>query len=172
MKYLIKIILNKIYLFDLRIHESPFGLLFPVVWILLSMIFLYFINLFIGIIGLCSICAYILLIPRISLDLSIYDIPVPGDKIVFTKDYDESEFFNKILTHIPGQYRHVMNLNKISIKGGTEFSICSQHPNIKGLVLRIIDNDSKYYDVFYLDIKGYFKTKSQLRDDKLKKILS
>lgn len=162
MKYLIKIILNKIYLFDLRIHESPFGLLFPVVWILLSMIFLYFINLFIGIIGLCSICAYILLIPRISLDLSIYDIPVPGDKIVFTKDYCEKEYFKR---------KYTLPLN-ISIKKGTEFSICSQHPNIKGLVLRIIDNDSNYYDVFYLDIKGYFKTKSQLRNDKLKKILS
>ena len=114
------------------------------------------------------------------MDLSIYDIPKEGEKIVFTKDYCEKEYSKR---------KYTLPLN-ISIKKGTEFSICSQHPHIqryltqiqryyrlqkpgtKGLVLRIIDNDSNYYNFFYLDIKDYFKTKSQLRNDKLKKILS
>lgn len=161
MKYLIKKILNRIYLFDLKIHRSQFSLLFVIVPVLISLIFLYFINLIVGISLFVFISLYIVSVRHLKLDLSIYDIPKEGDKIIFTKNYSERSPYHK--------YKRDLHIEK-----GSEFSVCSIHITDSNTpILRILKNgEIKPIDIFYFDCKNYFKTKSKIRDDIITKILS
>ena len=132
-------------------------------------------TMFIGIGLLSLICFWVVFVKtRIStgdlkFDKSYYTLPTKGETIVVQKD------FKYDLSKVANSKNYIHNKAIIDIGKGFEFEIV----NLKTLdddwivELKFIIKSSKdlTIEVFWLDVKKYFMTIADIREEKLKKIL-
>ena len=127
----------------------------------------------IGLMGL--ICLWVVFVKtRIStgvlkFDKSYYTLPIIGETIVVQKDFKYN------LSKVANSKNYIHNKAIIDIGKGFEFDVV----NIKELTddwiieLKFMTKSSKdlLIEVFWLDVKDYFMTIADIREEKLKKIL-
>lgn len=133
-------------------------------------------TMFIGI-GLMSlICLWTVMVRikvvngQLKFDKSIYTIPIIGETIVVQKDfkYDCAKVKNT-KNYIYG--KAIQNINK-----GFEFDVINIDELSDDWIIQLSFNGSSKIDpiiieVFWLDVKDYFMTISDIRDQKLTKLL-
>jgi len=127
----------------------------------------------IGLMGL--LCLWVLIVKariiggELKFDKSYYTLPTIGETIVVQKD------FKYDLSKVANSKNYIHNKAIIDIGKGFEFEIV----NLKTLdddwivELKFIIKSSKdlTIEVFWLDVKKYFMTIADIREEKLKKIL-
>jgi hypothetical protein len=130
---------------------------------------------FIGIGLMCLICLWVVFVKtristgKLKFDKSYYTLPNIGETIVVQKDFKYN------LSKVANSKNYIHNKAIIDIGRGFEFEIV----NIKELdddwivELKFIIKSSKdlTIEVFWLDVKDYFMTIVDIREEKLKKIL-
>jgi hypothetical protein len=133
-------------------------------------------TMFYGISLMGLICLWVVFVKtRIStgvlkFDKSLYTLPTIGETIVVQKD------FKYDLSKVTNSKNYIHNKAIIDIGKGFEFDVV----NIKELTddwiieLEFITKSSKglTIEVFWLDVKNYFMTIADIREEKLKKILN
>ena len=132
-------------------------------------------TMFIGIGLLSIICLWVVYVKlristgKLKFDKSYYTLPLIGETIVVQKDFKYN------LSKVANSKNYIHNKSIIDIGKGFEFEIVS----IKELdddwivELKFIIKSSKdlTIEVFWLDVKKYFMTIADIREEKLKKIL-
>lgn len=164
---------NKIYLFDKWLSSGE-NMLYLLSLLIISVTMINFeVTLFYGIGLLSLICFYMVFIKmkinskEWQLDKSAYDVPIVEEILVVDKNF----YWDGSL-----QSYHVRSVsskpNVVFIEKNTELKVIS--------VVEIEDdwrimlkkgNGEIIISVHYLESKKYFKTKSQIREDKLNKLL-
>jgi hypothetical protein len=164
---------NKLYLFDKWLSKDR-NTLFILLLVATSTIMIQFKPFTFYGIGLLSlICIYIVFVKakilggQWKLDKSVYDVPQVEEVIVTTKDF----YWDGSLKSY-----HVQNMtskpNTVFIEKGTELKIIHLRENDDDWVLMLKKGNGEIIiTVNYLESKDYYKTKSQIREDKLKKLL-
>jgi hypothetical protein len=160
---------NKIYLFDKWLSKDQrsfnvLGLVF------ISVLLISFEStLFYGMGLMLLICSYVVFIKakiiggQWELDKKLYQVPEEGEVLVIRKDFywDGS---------LKSYYVPNGKPNTLYIEKGTEFDIISIEELEDDWVIKLVFQNNIML-LSYFEFKSYFKTKSQLRDEKLKKIL-
>ena len=127
----------------------------------------------IGLMGL--ICLWVVFVKikistgKLKFDKSYYTLPIIGETIVVQKDFKYN------LSKVANSKNYIHNKAIIDIGKGFEFDVV----NIKELTddwiieLKFMTKSSKdlLIEVFWLDVKDYFMTIADIREEKLKKIL-
>ena len=166
---------NKLYLFDKWLSKDSKTLLILLLLVVAPVVMIQFKpTMFYGI-GLFSIiCFYVVFVKAKilgldwKLDKSLYDVPQVEEIIVATKDFywdgSQDSYHIKKFTN----KSHVVFIEK-----GTELKIIhlKETEDDWSLMLKK-GNGEIIITVNYLESKKYFKTKAQIREDKLKKLLS
>jgi len=125
-------------------------------------------------IGLLSlICLYIIFLKtkilggQWKLDKSVYDVPQVEEIIVTTKDFYWDGYLKNY--HVRS---HTSKPNTVFIEKGTELKIIHLKETDDDWVLMLKKGNGEIIiTVNYLESKDYYKTKSQIREDKLTKLL-
>lgn len=164
---------NKLYLFDRWLSKDRNTLFVLLLVVSSTLMISYEPTLFYGIGLLSIICFYVVFVKakilggQWKLDKSVYDVPQLEEIIVTTKDFywDGSQ----------DSYHIKKSTNKshvVFIEKGTELKIIhlKEIDNDWSLMLKK-GNGEIIITVNYLESKDYYKTKSQIREDKLKKLL-
>lgn len=166
---------NKIYLFDkwLSSGENMFYLLSLII-IAVLMINCQ-VTIFYGIGLLSLICIYTLIVKvkiktkEWTLDKSIYVLPNIGEVLIVQKDfrYDLAKVMNS------RKYIHNKMLQDLSKEFEFEVTDIKELDDDWIIELRFLHKSSQdlLVEMFWLDVYKYFKTKSQIREDKLNKLL-
>ena len=166
---------NKIYLFDKWLSSGE-NMLYLLSLLIISVVMINFeVTLFYGIGLLSLICFYMVFIKmkinskEWKIDKSVYILPIVGETIVVQKDfkYDLAKVQNS------------KNYIKVEMIGnickGYEFEVISiEELNDDWIVeLKLLRRSSEmiHIEVFWLDIHKYFMTISDVRDNKLNKLL-
>lgn len=99
---------------------------------------------------------------EIKTDYSIYDIPQEGDIITFTKNKTFNSF-SRPITKI-----------KVFIQKGDKYKVRRVIRGIDDVVLEIISLEDESNDcaISFIETKNYWKTKSDLRNNKIEQILN
>jgi hypothetical protein len=164
---------NKLYLFDKWLSKDRNTLLI-LLFVATSTIMIQFKPFTFYGIGLLSlICFYIVFVKakilggQWKLDKSVYDVPQLEEIIVTTKDF----YWDGSLKSYHVQ-SHTSKPNTVFIEKGTELKIIhlKEIDDDWSLMLKK-GNGEIIITVNYLESKDYYKTKSQIREDKLKKLL-
>ena len=127
----------------------------------------------IGLMGL--ICLWVVFVKikistgKLKFDKSYYTLPIIGETIVVQKD------FKYDLSKVANSKNYIHSKAVIDIGKGFEFDVV----NIEELTddwiieLKFMTKSSKdlLIEVFWLDVKDYFMTIADIREEKLKKIL-
>lgn len=162
---------NKLYLFDRWLSKDRNTLL---IMIVSSTTMIQFEStIFYGIGLLFIICFYVVFVKAKILDgqwkfdKSLYTLPIIDERIIAQKDFKYD--FTKVVNS--KNYIHqkfVQNIDK-----GFEFDVIDiEELNDNWIIkLKFNDIDPVIIQVFWLDVKDYFMTVSQIREDKLKKLL-
>jgi hypothetical protein len=166
---------NKLYKIDKWISkDNRVGLVLLLIG--LSAVMIQFTStMFYGIGLLALICLWVVFVKtRIStgvlkFDKSYYTLPTIGETIVVQKD------FKYDLSKVTNSKNYIHNKSMIDIGKGFEFEVL----NIEELTddwiveLRFTIKSSRdlIIEVFWLDVKNYFMTIADIREEKLKKIL-
>ena len=106
---------------------------------------------------------------KLKFDKSYYTLPIIGEKIVVQKDfkYDLNKVINSKCYIHSEAYQN--------IEKGFEFELISIEELCDDWIVRLncslYDYEHVVFDVFWLDVKDYFITISDIREEKLKKIL-
>jgi hypothetical protein len=164
---------NKLYLFDKWLSKDRNTLLI-LLFVATSTIMIQFKPFTFYGIGLLSlICFYIVFVKakilggQWKLDKSVYDVPQLEEIIVTTKDFYWDGYLKNY--HVQS---HTSKPNTVFIEKGTELKIIhlKEIDDDWSLMLKK-GNGEIIITVNYLESKDYYKTKSQIREDKLKKLL-
>jgi len=166
---------NKLYKIDKWISkDNKVG--FVLLLIGLSAVMIQFTStMFIGIGLMCLICLWVVFVKtristgKLKFDKSYYTLPNIGETIVVQKDFKYN------LSKVANSKNYIHNKAIIDIGKGFEFDVV----NIKELTddwiieLKFMTKSSKdlLIEVFWLDVKDYFMTIADIREEKLKKIL-
>jgi hypothetical protein len=164
---------NKLYLFDRWLSKDRNVLLVLLLVVSSTLMISYEPTLFYGIGLLSIICFYIVFVRakilggQWKLDKSVYDVPQVEEIIVTTKDF----YWDGSLKSY-----HVQNMtskpNTVFIEKGTELKVIHLIEAVDDWVLMLKKGNGEIIiTVNYLESKDYYKTKSQIREDKLKKLL-
>lgn len=163
---------NKIYLLDkwLSSNNREF-IVFAMVC--LSVILIAFeTTLFYGISLLFIICLWVIFIKakimggQIELDKNVYTLPRIGENIIIKKDFRYN--INKVLN----RRNYIHSVNYINFRKGSIFNIIDiDETKDDWIIMLDCKVTSLRHEVFYLDFKSNMKTTSDIRDEKLKKIL-
>jgi hypothetical protein len=164
---------NKLYLFDKWLSKDRNTLL-VLLLVATSTIMIQFKPFTFYGIGLLSIiCFYIVFVKakilggQWKLDKSVYDVPQVEEIVVTTKDF----YWDGSLKSYHVQ-SHTSKPNTVFIEKGTELKIIHLRENDDDWVLMLKKGNGEIIiTVNYLESKDYYKTKSQIREDKLKKLL-
>ena len=164
---------NKLYLFDKWLSKDRNTLLI-LLFVATSTIMIQFKPFTFYGIGLLSlICFYIVFVKakildgQWKLDKSVYHVPQKDEIIVTTKDFYWDGYLKNY--HVQS---HTSKPNTVFIEKGTELKIIhlKEIDDDWSLMLKK-GNGEIIITVNYLESKDYYKTKSQIREDKLKKLL-
>ena len=164
---------NKLYRIDKWISTDN-KVLYVLLLIVLSVLMLQ-LYLFFGIFLLSIICIWVVYVKtgilggNIKFDKSYYILPNIGETIVVQKD------FKYDLSKVANSKNYIHNKAIINNVKGFEYEVV----NIKELTddwiieLKFMTKSSKdlLIEVFWLDVKDYFMTIADIREEKLKKIL-
>jgi hypothetical protein len=164
---------NKLYLFDKWLSKDRNTLLI-LLFVATSTIMIQFKPFTFYGIGLLSlICFYIVFVKakilggQWKLDKSVYHVPQKDEIIVTTKDF----YWDGSLKSYHVQ-SHTSKPNTVFIEKGTELKIIHLKEIDDDWVLMLKKGNGEIIiTVNYLESKDYYKTKSQIREDKLKKLL-
>ena len=164
---------NKLYLFDKWLSKDR-NTLFILFLVATSTTLIQFeTTMFYGIGLLLLICFYIVFVKAKILggqwkfDKSIYDVPQVEEIVVTTKNF----YWDGSLKSYHVQ-SHTSKPNTVFIEKGTELKIIHLRENDDDWVLMLKKGDGEIIiTVNYLESKDYYKTKSQIREDKIKKLL-
>ena len=125
-------------------------------------------TMFFGIALMGLICLWVVFVKtRISFDKSLYTLPTIGETIVAQKD------FKYDCAKVDNSKNYIYDENIQNIYKGFEFDVI----NIEELdddwivKLKFGNTDPIILKVFWLDVKNYFMTIADIREEKLKKIL-
>ena len=165
---------NKLYLFDKWLSKDRNTLLVLLLVVGSTFMINYEPTLFYGIGLLSIICFYVVFVKAKilgqdwKLDKSLYDVPQKDEIIVTTKDFYWDGYLKNY--HVQS---HTSKPNTVFIEKGTELKIIylKEMDDDWSLMLKK-GNGEIIISVNYLESKGYYKTKSQIREEKLKKLLS
>lgn len=162
---------NKLYLFDKWLSEDRTLLILLLIGS--STVMTQFEStMFLGIFLLLIICSWVVFVKakilggQWKLDKSVYDVPQEGEVIVTTKDF----YWDGSLKTYHVQ-SHTSKPNTIFIKKGTEFKIIIILEGSEDWTLSLHSQDGINIVLTYFESRKYYKTKSQIREDKLKKLL-
>lgn len=129
-------------------------------------------TMFIGIGLMCLICLWVVFVKtRIStgvlkFDKSYYTLPTIGETIVVQKN------FKYDLNKVSNSKNYINSENFISIYKGLNFHMVDIKELDDNWVVKIrLDKYNEIIEVFWLDVKDYFMTITDIREEKLKKIL-
>jgi hypothetical protein len=164
---------NKLYLFDKWLSKDRNVLLVLLLVAGSTLMISYEPTLFYGIVLLSIICFYVVFVKakilggQWKLDKSVYDVPQVEEIIVVTKNF----YWDGSLKNY-----HVQNMtskpNTVFIEKGTELKIIHFRETDDDWILMLKKGNGEIIiTVNYLESKDYYKTKSQIREDKLKKLL-
>jgi hypothetical protein len=162
----LKMLRNKIYLFDKRLND-----LVALLAIGSSVAMLAFeATMFAGIAIMSISCLYVVFVKarintgEFELDKSLYELPAIGETITIQRKfkYDISKVSNR------GNYIYEKSI--IAFEKGLEFEVAEVIEIKDDWILRLKGADWNA-EVFYLDVKSRVMTKSDEREEKLKRIL-
>lgn len=163
---------NKLYKIDKWISKDN-RVLLVLLLIGLSAVMIQFTStMFIGIGLMCLICLWVVFVKtRIStgdlkFDKSYYTLPNIGETIVVQKN------FKYDLNKVSNSKNYINSGNFISIYKGLNFHMVDIKELDDNWVVKIrLDKYNEIIEVFWLDVKDYFMTIADIREEKLKKIL-
>lgn len=164
---------NKLYLFDKWLSKDSRTLLVLLLVVVSTLMISYEPTLFYGIGLLSIICFYVVFVKAKILgldwefDKSLYDVPQEQEIIVTIKDFYWDDVKSN---HIRS---HTSKPNTLFVEKGTEFKIIDLKEEKEDWRLMLKkDNGEMIITVGYFESRNYYKTKSQIREEKLKKLLS
>ena len=164
---------NKLYLFDKWLSKDRNTLFILFLAATSTTLIQFETTMFYGIGLLLLICFYIVFVKakilggQWKLDKSIYDVPQVEEIVVTTKNF----YWDGSLKSYHVQ-SHTSKPNTVFIEKGTELKIIHLRENDDDWVLMLKKGDGEIIiTVNYLESKDYYKTKSQIREDKIKKLL-
>jgi hypothetical protein len=163
---------NKLYLFDKWLSKDSRTLLVLLLVVGSTFMISYEPTLFYGIGLLSIICFYVVFVKakilggQWKLDKSVYDVPQVEEIVVTTKDF----YWDGSLKSYHVQ-SHTSKPNTIFIKKYTEFKIIFISEGSEDWTLSLQSQDGINIVLTYFESRKYYKTKSQIREDKLKKLL-
>lgn len=165
---------NKLYRIDKWISTDN-KVLYVLLLIVLSVLMLQ-LYLFFGIFLLSIICIWVVYVKtgilggNIKFDKSYYILPNIGETIVVQKDF-KYDFFKVENSKNYIHYKNLQNMDK-----GSEFNVISIEELDDDWIVELaftsaLLNKDLILEVFWLDVKNYFMTIADIREEKLKKIL-
>ena len=164
---------NKLYLFDKWLSKDRNTLFILFLAATSTTLIQFETTMFYGIGLLLLICFYIVFVKakilggQWKLDKSVYDVPQVEEIVVTTKNF----YWDGSLKSYHVQ-SHTSKPNTVFIEKGTELKIIHLRENDDDWVLMLKKGNGEIIiTVNYLESKDYYKTKSQIREDKLKKLL-
>jgi len=182
MNYLTKHLTNKLIFFNRMSDKYETSKLVSLMLlILLSGIFIHIPN----ILGLLSGISILFIVScwaifrmlvnggEIKTDYSIYDIPQEGDIITFTKNKTFNSFSRPITkTSITSSAVYIKI--KVFIQKGDKYKVRRVIRGIDDVVLEIISLEDESNDcaISFIETRSYWKTKSDLRNNKIEQILN
>jgi hypothetical protein len=163
---------NRLYLIDKWISKGSGELLV----LLLVVLSVFFLNnestLFYGIGLIGIVCVWVVFVKskimcgKLKFDKSYYTLPIIGEKIVVQRD------FKYDLNKVENSRNYINSESLISIYKGLEFYVKDIEELDDNWVVSLrVNENGGVIDVFYLDVKDYFMTLSDIREEKLKRIL-
>lgn len=159
---------NKLYLFDKWLSKDKNTLLVLLLVVSSTFMVNYQPTIFYGIVLLSIICFYVVFVKKKildgkwKLDKSVYGVPQVDELIITTKEF----YWDGLL-----KIYHTSKPNTIFIEKGTELKIIHLKETDDDWIL-IFKNNVSIISIKYLETRKYYKTKSQIREEKLKKLLS
>ena len=133
-------------------------------------------TMFYGISLMGLICLWVVFVKtRIStgvlkFDKSLYTLPTIGETIVVQKD------FNCDFTKVENSKNYINQKNYQKVHKGLEFEVISIKELNDDWIVELNfckkDNKNLLLEVFWLDVKNYVMTITDIREEKLKKILN
>jgi hypothetical protein len=165
---------NKLYLFDKWLSKDSRTLYVLILVVGSTFMISYEPTLFLGIGLLSIICLYVVFIKAKilgqdwELDKSLYDVPQEQEIIVITKDFYWDGYLKSY--HIR---THTSKPNTLFVEKGTEFKIIDLKEEKEDWRLMLKKGDGEMIiTAGYFELRKYYKTKSQIRDEKLNKLLN
>ena len=165
---------NKLYLFDKWLSKDRNTLLVLLLVVGSTFMISYEPTLFYGIGLLSIICFYVVFVKAKilgqdwELDKSLYDVPQDQEIIVVTKNF----YWDGSLKSYHVQ-SHTSKPNTVFIEKGTELKVIHFKETDDDWILMLKKGNGEIIiTVNYLESKDYYKTKSQIREEKLNKLLS
>ena len=163
---------NKLYLIDKWMYKGSRTLLILLLVASSTLMINFESTMFIGISLLLIICLWVVFIKakilggELKFDKSYYTLPVIGEKIVVQKN------FKYDLNKVSNSKNYINSENFISIYKGLNFHMVDIKELDDNWVVKIrLDKYNEIIEVFWLDVKDYFMTITDIREEKLKKIL-
>lgn len=172
MSIIFSMLKNRLYLIDKWISKDNRVLLILLLVASSTLMISFEKTMFIGIGLLSLICIWVVFVKAkimggdLKFDKSYYTLPIIGEKIVIKRD------FRYDLNKVDNSKNYIHSESFVDIHQGLE--LCVQ--NIKELddnwiISLRINKYGGIIDVFYLDVKDYFMTTADIREEKLNKIL-
>ena len=166
---------NKLYRIDKWISEDC-RVLLVILLVGLSAVMIQFTStMFIGIGLMGLICLWVVFVKtsissgQLKFDKSYYTLPIIGEKIISQKN------FNYDFTKVENSRNYINQKNNQKVHKGWEFEVISikelNDDCIVELKFCVKSNKDLVIEVFWLDVKDYFMTITDIREEKLKKIL-
>lgn len=163
---------NRLYLIDKWISKGSRELLV----ILLVVLSVFFLNnestLFYGIGLIGIVCVWVVFVKskimggKLKFDKSYYTLPIIGEKIIVQRE------FRYDLNKVENSINYIHSESFTNIYKGLEFYVKDIKELDDNWILTLrINKYGGIMKVFYLDVKDYFMTISDIREEKLKRIL-
>jgi len=163
---------NKIYRFNRWLDKrETLKFILLIVYILLGFGSLQFGNLIFGTIMISILCfitisRVFIIDGRVKFDRSKYDVPQTGEIVIVQKDFYYDGSFRKFInTTDPSQ-----KPNWWCIPKGTELVILNVEETDGDWKIRFLDQSKGDMNLYYLDTKNYWETKSNIRNKILNKL--
>ena len=102
---------------------------------------------------------------KIKLDLSIYDIPEKGEKIIITKDFYWNGAFLKYPEHGQGAKPWYFKIKKYE-----EWEVYEVKKEYENYTLSLIHDQKRDININFLESRKYWTTLAEIRNNKLKKL--
>lgn len=163
---------NRLYLIDKWLSVGSRTLLILLLIATSTLMINFESTMFIGIGLLLIICLWVVFIKariiggELKFNKSYYTLPIIGEKIVAQKK------FKYDLNKVSNQKNYIRSKNFISIHKGLNFNIVNIEELDDNWIIELrLDKYNEIIEVFWLDVKDYFMTITDIREEKLKKIL-
>jgi hypothetical protein len=163
---------NRLYLIDKWLSVGSRTLLILLLIATSTLMINFESTMFIGIGLLLIICLWVVFIKaritggELKFNKSYYTLPIIGETIVAQKN------FKYDLNKVSNQKNYIRSKNFISIHKGLNFHIDNIEELDDNWIIELrLDKYNEVIEVFWLDVKDYFMTITDIREEKLKKIL-